>query len=331
MRRRDFFRMMAGTATASSILGPFAVHSQQTPMPVIGFLGSTSPGPYTALVAAVRQGLKETGYVEGQNVAIEFRWANGQLDRLPALAAELVSRKVDVIVTSGSVPPALAAKAATSVIPIVFHTGADPVAVGLVDSLNRPGGNVTGVSFLTYAAAPKRLGLLRDLIPTLNVLGLLVHSKDPVAESAITELAAAVRPFGITLHIVRAASEYELNDAFAALAQRKVDALIVNTDPFFRILMNQVVALAARHRIPDMYSGRDYAVAGGLVGYGASIGDAYRQQGIYAGKILKGEKPADLPVMQSTKFEFVINLKTARTLGLTPSSGLLAIADEVIE
>ena len=243
----------------------------------------------------------------------------------------MVSRKVDVIVTSGSVPPALAAKAATSTIPIVFHTGADPVAVGLVDSLNRPGGNITGVSFLTYAAAPKRLGLLRDLIPALHVLGLLVHSKDPVAESAVTELAVAVRPLGIMLHVVRAASERELDDAFATLAQRKVDALIVNTDPFFRIRMDQVVALAARHRIPDMYSGRDYAVAGGLVGYGANIGDAYRQQGIYAGKILKGEKPADLPVMQSTKFEFVINLKTARTLGVTPSSGLLAIADEVIE
>ena len=329
MKRREFITL-AGVAAAASAW-PLDVRAQQPAMPVIGFLGSTSSGPYAALVEAVRQGLKETGYVEGQNVAIEFRWADGQLDRLPALAAELVSRKVDVIVTSGSVPPALAAKAATSTIPIVFHTGADPVAVGLVDSLNRPGGNITGVSFLTYAAAPKRLGLLRDLIPALNVLGLLVHSKDPVAELAVTELAAAVHPFGIALHVERAASERELDDAFAALAQRKVDALIVNTDPFFRIRMNQVVALAARHAIPDMYSGRDYAVAGGLVGYGASISDAYRQQGVYAGKILKGEKPADLPVMQSTKFEFVINLKTARTLGVAPSPGLLAIADEVIE
>ena len=326
MRRREF---IAGLGGAVAI--PLAARAQQAAMPVIGFLGSTSPGPYAALVDAVRQGLKETGYIEGQNVAIEFRWADGQLDRLPALAADLVSRKVDVIVTSGSVPPALAAKAATLAIPIVFHTGADPIAVGLVDSLNRPGGNITGVSFLTYAAAPKRLGLLRDLIPALNVLGLLVHSKDPVAELAVAELAAAVRPFDITLHVVRAANQREIDDAFATLAQRKVDALIVNTDPFFRILMNQVVALAARHRIPDMYSGRDYAVAGGLVGYGANIGDAYRQQGIYAGKILKGEKPADLPVMQSTKFEFVINLKTAKTLGVTPSPGILAIADEVIE
>jgi putative ABC transport system substrate-binding protein len=328
VKRREFITLIGGAAATCA--WSLAARAQQV-MPVVGFLGSTSPGPYTALVAAFQQGLKETGYVEGQNVAIEFRWADGQLDRLLALAAELVGRKVDVIVTSGSVPPALAAKAATSTIPIVFHMGADPVAVGLVDSLNRPGGNITGVSFLTYAAAPKRLGLLRDLIPALKVLGLLVHTKDPVAESAVAELTAAVRPFDIMLQVARAASERELDDAFAALAQRKVDALIVNTDPFFRTRMTQVVALAAHHAIPDMYSGRDYAAAGGLVGYGASITDAYRQQGIYAGKILKGEKPADLPIMQSTKFELVINLKTAKALGLTLPSGMLSIADEVID
>jgi putative ABC transport system substrate-binding protein len=283
------------------------------------------------MIEGFRQGLRERGYVEGQNLAIEYRWAENQLNRLPALAAELVSRKVAVIVTSGSVPPALAAKAATSTIPIVFHTGADPVAAGLVESLNRPGGNITGVSFLTYVAAPKRLGLLRDLIPSLNVLGLLINSTDPVAEAVVPELETAARPFGIALQVVRAASERELDDAFATLAQKKVGAVIVNTEPFFRTRMNQITALAARYGMPDMYSGRDYAVAGGLVGYGASISDAYRQQGIYAGKILKGEKPADLPVMQSTKFELVINLKTAKTLGLTVSPGLLAIADEVIE
>jgi putative ABC transport system substrate-binding protein len=328
MRRRDFLSVVGGGAVAA---WPGAAQAQQTAIPVIGFLGSTSPGPYVALVAAFRQGLKETGYVEGQNVAIEFRWADGQLDRLPALAADLVRRKVDVIVTSGSVPPAVAAKAATSTIPIVFHIGADPVAVGLVASLNRPGGNVTGVSFLTYVAAPKRLGLLRDLIPALNVLGLLTDANDPVAESVVTELTAAVRSFGITLHVERAASERELDRAFAALAQRKVGAVIVITDPFIRTKMTKVVALAARYAIPDMYSGRDYAAAGGLVGYGANIGDAYRQQGNYAGKILKGEKPADLPVMQSTKFELVINLKTAKALGLALPSGMLSIADEVIE
>jgi putative ABC transport system substrate-binding protein len=327
MKRREFITLLGGAAVAS----PLAARAQQAARPVIGFLGSTSPGPYTALVATFREGLKEAGYVEGQNVTIEFRWADGQLDRLPALAAELVRRKVDVIVTSGSVPPALAAKAATSTIPIVFHLGADPVAVGLVASLNRPGGNVTGVSFLTYVSTPKRLGLLRDLIPAVNVLGMLVHSKDPVAESVVTELTAAVRPFGITLHVGRAANESELDSAFAALAQRKIGALIVVGDPFMRIQMARVVALAARYAIPDMYSGRDYAVAGGLIGYGASISDAYRQQGVYTGKILKGEKPADLPVMQSTKFELVINLKTAKALGLTLPSGMLSIADEVIE
>ena len=216
MKRREFIALGAAAAAY-----PLAARAQQGAMPVIGFLGSTSPGPYTALVAAVRQGLKEAGYVEGQNVAIEFRWADGRLDRLPALAAELVSRKVDVIVTSGSVPPALAAKAATSTIPIVFHIGADPVAAGLVDSLNRPGGNVTGVSFLTYAAAPKRLGLLRDLVPSLNVLGLLIHPNDPVAESVIPELETAAGPFGISLRVVRAATERELDDAFATLAQSR--------------------------------------------------------------------------------------------------------------
>ena len=289
------------------------------------------PRSICAIVAAVRQGLREAGYVEGQNVAIEFRWAESQLDRLPALAADLVNRKVDIIITSGSVPPALAAKAATSTIPIVFHTGADPVATGIVSNINRPGGNITGVSFLTVASSSKRLGLLRDVVPAAKVIGLLVNWTDPGAQTAINEVEAATGPLGITLHVVRAANERELDDAFATLAERRIEALIVNTEPFFRTRMNQIVGLAARYAMPDMYPGRNYAVAGGLIGYGASITDAYRQQGVYAGKILKGEKPGELPVMQSTKFEFVINLKTAKTLGLTPSPGLLAIADEVIE
>jgi len=266
MKRREFIAALGGAAA----MWPVAARGQQATMPVIGFLGATSPGPYAAIVDAVRQGLKESGYVEGQNLAIEFRWANNQLDRLPALAADLVNRNVAAIVTSGSVPPALAAKAATSTIPIVFHTGADPVATGLVDSLNRPGGNVTGVSFLTVASASKRLGLLRDLAPAATVIGLLVNPTDPGAETAIKELEALARSQGLTLHVVRANSEREIDDAFTTLAQRAVGALLVNTEPFFRTRMNQIVALSARHAMADMYPGRDYAVSGGLMGYGAS-------------------------------------------------------------
>jgi putative ABC transport system substrate-binding protein len=299
-------------------------------MPVVGFLGSSTPGPYAAIVAAVRQGLKETGFVEGQNLAIEYRWADNQLDRLPALAADLVSRKVDVIVTSGSIPPAMAAKTATSTIPIVFHTGLDPVAAGLVSSINRPGGNITGVTFLTEASTLKRLSLMRDLVPTANVIGLLVNPAE-ATDTLTNELETTTRSLGLTLHVVHASSERELDDALAALAQQKVNVLLVNTGPFFRTRTEQLVGLAARYAIPAIYSGRDYAVAGGLMSYAPSITDAYRQEGVYAGKILKGEKPGDLPVMQSTKFEFVINFKAARALGLTPPSGLLSIADEVIE
>jgi putative ABC transport system substrate-binding protein len=305
--------------------------AQQPKMPVLGFLGSASPGPYASIVAAVRQGLEESGYVEGRNLAIEFRWAENQLDRLPALAADLVGRNVAVILTSGNVPPALAAKAATSTIPIVFHTGADPVAVGLVNSLNRPGGNVTGVTFVTAASISKRFGLLRDLLPSMKSFGLVVNPSDPTSAPVIGELEVTAQGLGLTLRVERAASDIELEEAFAALAKQKVDAVIVNTEPFFRTRASQIVALAARYRIPDMYSGRDYVAAGGLMAYGASITDAYRQQGIYAGRILKGDKPANLPVMQSAKFEFVINLATARRLGLTFSSGLMSIADEVIE
>ena len=298
-------------------------------MPVVGFLGSTPAGPYAAIVAAVRQGLKETGFVEGENVAIEYRWADNQLDRLPALAADLVSRKVAVIITSGSVPPALAAKAATSTIPIVFHTGLDPVAAGLVSSINRPGGNITGVTFLTEASTLKRLSLLRDLVTTANVIGLLANRAE-ATDSVTKEVETVTRQLGLALHVVHAGNEREL-DAFVTLAQRKVDALLVNTGPFFRTRTEQLVGLAARYAIPAIYPGRDYALAGGLMGYAPSITEAYRQQGVYVGKILKGEKPGDLPVIQSTTFEFVLNLKAARALNLTPSPGLLAIADEVIE
>jgi ABC-type uncharacterized transport system substrate-binding protein len=326
MKRRKFITLLGSAAAVR----PLAARAQQTPMPVVGFLGSSTPGPYAAIVAAVRQGLKETGFVEGQNLAIEYRWADNQLDRLPALAADLVSRKVDVIVTSGSIPPAMAAKTATSTIPIVFHTGLDPVAAGLVSSINRPGGNITGVTFLTEASTLKRLSLMRDLVPTANVIGLLVNPAE-ATDTLTNELETTTRSLGLTLHVVHASSERELDDALAALAQPKVNVLLVNTGPFFRTRTEQLVGLAARYAIPAIYSGRDYAVAGGLMSYAPSITDAYRQEGVYAGKILKGEKPGDLPVMQSTKFEFVINFKAARALGLTPPSGLLSIADEVIE
>jgi putative ABC transport system substrate-binding protein len=324
MRRRDFITLLGGAAA-----WPSAARAQQPAMPVVGFLGSTPAGPYAAIVAAFRQGLKETGFVEGQNLAIEYRWADNQHDRLPALAADLVSRKVAVIVTSGSVPPALAAKAATSTIPIVFHTGLDPVAAGLVSSINRPGGNITGVTFLTEASTLKRLSLLRDLVPT-NVIGLLANRPE-ATDSVTKELETVTRPLGLALHVVYAGSERELDDAFVTLAQRNIGALLVNTGPFFRTRTEQLVGLAARYAIPAIYPGRDYALAGGLMSYAPSITEAYRQQGVYAGKILKGEKPGDLPVLQSTTFEFVINLNAARALNLTPSPGLLAIADEVIE
>jgi putative tryptophan/tyrosine transport system substrate-binding protein len=324
MKRREFMSLLGGAAA-----WPLAARAQQPAMPVVGFLGSTPAGPYAAIVAAFRQGLKETGFVEGQNLAIEYRWADNQHDRLPALAADLVSRKVAVIVTSGSVPPALAAKAATSTIPIVFHTGLDPVAAGLVSSINRPGGNITGVTFLTEASTLKRLSLLRDLVPA-NVIGLLANRPE-ATDSVTKELETVTRPLGLALHVVYAGSERELDDAFVTLAQRNIGALLVNTGPFFRTRTEQLVGLAARYAIPAIYPGRDYALAGGLMSYAPSITEAYRQQGVYAGKILKGEKPGDLPVLQSTTFEFVINLNAARALNLTPSPGLLAIADEVIE
>jgi putative tryptophan/tyrosine transport system substrate-binding protein len=325
MRRREFMSLLGGAAA-----WPLAARAQQPAMPVVGFLGSTPAGPYAAIVAAVRQGLKETGFVEGQNLTVEYRWADNQLDRLPALAADLVSRKVAVIVTSGSVPPALAAKTATSTIPIVFHTGLDPVAAGLVSSMNRPGGNITGVTFLTEVSTLKRLSLLRDLVPTANVIGLLANRAE-ATDSVTKELETVTRPLGLALYFVHAGNERALDDAFVALAQRKVGALLVNTGPFFRTRTEQLVGLAARYAIPAIYPGRDYALSGGLMSYAPSITEAYRQQGVYAGKILKGERPGDLPVMQSTTFEFVINLKAARALNLTPSPGLLAIADEVIE
>jgi putative tryptophan/tyrosine transport system substrate-binding protein len=279
----------------------------------------------------IRQGLSEAGYIEGRNVAIEYRWAETQYDRLPALAAELVNLKVSVIITSGGVPPALAAKAATSTIPIVFHMGDDPVRVGVVNSLNRPGGNITGVSFLTIVSGTKRLELLSALVPKATAVGLLVNPDNPGATTTTDDLRAAAATLGLNLHAVTANSALGVEEAFASIVRQHVEALFIAPDTLFRVQVAQIVALEARHSLPTMYATRDFAEAGGLISYGADIVEAYRQEGVYAGRILKGTKPADLPVIQSTKFELVLNLKTAKSLGIAVPDKLLALADEVIE
>jgi putative tryptophan/tyrosine transport system substrate-binding protein len=326
MRRREFSTLLGGTVMASTIW-PSPLRAQQKVTPVIGYLG-TATLPLTE--AALRQGLSETGYVEGQNLTIEYRWAEGRLDRLPALAADLVGRKVDVIVAS-TPPPAHAAKDATSTIPIVFFTGRDPVGDGLVASLARPGGNLTGVSFLAAELNPKRFELLSDLVPQARVIALLVNPNFPTTESVIREVLDAARPNGVQLHILKASTESEIEAAFAALIQRQAGALFVNSDPFFFQRREQLSALAARHAVPAIYDLREYATAGGLISYGPSVTAAFLQLGIYAGKILKGAKPADLPVVQPTTFELVINMKTAKVLGLTVPQSILSRADEVIE
>ena len=298
--------------------------------PVIGYLGNT-PGPAARLTAAFHQGLSETGYVEGQNVAIEYRWAEGHYDRLPALAAELVGRKVDVIVSTVGTPSALAAKNATSTIPIVFRGGGDPVGDGLVASLARPGGNLTGVILLADELTPKRLELLSELVPQARVIALLVNPNNATAERIIGDVQAAARVRGLQLHILKAASENEIDAAFASLVQLHAGALVVGADPFLSSRREQIVALASRHVVPAIYAWREFADSGGLISYGASLTAAFRQVGTYTGKILNGAKPADLPVQQPTTFELVINLKTAQALGLTVPQSILARADEVIE
>jgi putative ABC transport system substrate-binding protein len=300
-------------------------------VPVIGFLGSTSPGPYASNVAAFRQGLAETGYVEGQNVAIEYRWAEGNYDRLPELAADLVGRKVDLIAASGGNVAALAAKGGTSTIPIVFASGGDPVGSGVVPSLARPGGNVTGVTFMIAELTPKRLELLAELVPQARVTGLLVNPDSPGTEGTIQATQEAARGRGLQLVILKASSESEIDVAFATLAQLHAGGLLLAADPFFASRREQLVALASRHAVPAIYPVREFADAGGLISYGASITFVYHQVGIYAGKILKGAKPADMPVQQPTKFELVVNLKTAKALGLTVPKTLLVGADEIIE
>ena len=325
MNRRELMLLLGGAITAAR-----ALRAQQKAMPVIGYLNSTWPDPHAPFVAAFRQGLSETGYVEGQNVAIEYRWAEGRYDRLPALAADLVGRKVDVIVASGGSPSALAAKSETSTIPIVF-VAADPVGAGLVATLARPGGNLTGFSILSSELTPKRLELLSELVPHAEVVALLVNPNSPSAESIIRDMQEAARGKGLQLTIINAGTESEINTAFTTLVSLHAGALIVAADPFLFSRREQLVALAAHYPSPAIFVEREFAVAGGLISYGTSFAAVFHQQGIYVGKILKGANPADLPVQQPTKFELVINLKTATALGLTVPQSLLVRADEVIE
>ncbi|MFL5094258.1 MAG: ABC transporter substrate-binding protein [Xanthobacteraceae bacterium] len=324
MRRRAFIALIGGAAA-----WPLLVRAQR---PVIGFLSSASRQPFAHYVAAFGKGLKEEGYVEGENVTVEYRWAEGHYDRLPTLADELVGRNVAVIVASGGDPPALAAKAATSTIPIVFTaTINDPVKLGLVASLNRPGGNITGFNILTAELNAKRLEFLRELIPKSGVIGVLVNSNSPTAEHNRNEVSAAARAVGQPLAMLSADSDGEIETAIATLVQRQAAAILVVADPFFNSRRNELVAMMARHAVPAIYSLREYAAAGGLITYGPSVAEGYRLAGLYAGQILKGAKPADLPVQQSTKFELIINLRTAKALGMEVPAQLLARADEVIE
>jgi putative tryptophan/tyrosine transport system substrate-binding protein len=327
MRRRDLAASLAATAAA----WPRPGYAQQKAMPVIGFLSSVSPGPLASSVAAFRHGLSETNYIEGQNVAIEYRWAEGHYDRLPALAADLVGRNVDVI-AADTVPSARAAKSATSTIPIVFAGGIDPVAAGLVASLARPGGNLTGVTFMMTELLPKRFELLSELVPQAGVIVLLVNPNNPnTTEPMMRDVPEAARAKGLRLQILKASSESEIDTAFPTLGRLHAGALIVGADAFFFNRRDQLVALASRHAVPTIYDAREFTAAGGLISYGASLTAAYRQLGVYVGKILNGAKPADLPVQQPTTFELVINLKTAKALGLTVPQSILARADEVIE
>ena len=325
LRRRKLIVLLGGAAA-----WPLGVLAQQPAMPVIGFLNAGSPNRITNLVAAFRQGLSETGYVEGQNLLIEYRWAEGDYDRLPALAIDLVRRQVAVI-SAGSPQAALAAKAATPTIPIVFTSGGDPVELGLVSSFNRPGGNVTGVSFLANELGAKRLELLREVVPTAVSMGFLANPTRASFAAETKDLQQAAHALGVQLIILNASSEGEIDAAFAKFDQYRVNAIRVGTDSFFLSRRDQLVALAARLAIPTMYDTREYVVAGGLMSYAPSLADVYRQAGIYTGKVLKGAKPADLPVMQPTKFELTINLKTAKVLGVTVPLIMQMTADEVIE
>jgi putative ABC transport system substrate-binding protein len=325
LKRREFISLLGGAAVS----WPLVSRAQQPLIPVVGFLSGRSPAESAGVVAAFRKGLSETGYAEPGNVSIDFRWAEGQSDRLPALASELVHRPVDVIAALGGSD--IAAKAATTTVPIVFGSGGDPVEIGLVASLNRPGGNVTGATFLTAALGAKRLGLLRELVPGAEVIALLANPNYYLGPVQIRDVEEAARALGQKLVVLDGGTDEKIEAAFAALAPQHVSALLVGSDPFFDTRRESLVALALQHRVPAIYQFREYAVAGGLMSYGTSITDMYRLVGLYVGRVLKGEKPADLPVMQVTKFELVINLATAKALGVQISDNLLSLADEVIE
>jgi putative ABC transport system substrate-binding protein len=326
MKRREFIVVVGGAA----VTWPLEARAQQAAMPVIGFLHGASSDGYEPMVTGFRQGLKETGYVDGQNVAIEFRWAQGDYDQMPAMAADLVRRHAAVIVAGGT-PAAFAAKAATSTIPTVILVGADPVQLGLVGSLNRPGGNVTGLAVLTVELEAKKLELLHELLPAASAIALLVNPTNVLTKSETKDVQDAARSLGLHLHILNASTESQIDAAFGALIELRATALIVSVDAFLNNCRGQIVALAARYAVPAVYGVRDYVNAGGLMSYGTDLVDVYREQGIYAGKILKGARPADLPIQQVTKVALVINLKTAKTLGLTFPTTLLGRADEVIE
>jgi putative ABC transport system substrate-binding protein len=327
MNRRRFITLLVGTA----VVCPRVVGAQQRAVPVVGYLSTRSAGEAAYVTAAFRQGLKESGYAEGQNVAIEFRWADLQYDRLPALASDLVQRRVAVIAAVGGIHSGLAAKAATSAIPIVFVSAGDPVALGLVPSLTRHGTNVTGISMITVALAPKRLELLRELVPRAAAIAMLANPTSPYFEPETGEVLDAARTLGLRVHVLRANTERDLDAAFATLVRQRVDALLVSSDPFFDSQREKLVALTAQRAIPAMYQWREFPLLGGLVSYGSSITGQYREAGIYAGRILKGQRPVDLPILQPTKLELVINLKTAKALGLTIPQSLLVRADEVIQ
>jgi putative tryptophan/tyrosine transport system substrate-binding protein len=326
LRRRDFIALVGGAAA-----WPLAARAQQAAMPVIGFMNSATAGELANRVAAFRTGLAELGFVEGHSVLIEYRWAEGHFDQLPALASDLVRRGVAVIAATGGLASARAARSATATIPIVFTTGSDPIEAGLVMSLNRPGGNVTGASLMSSNLVGKRIEILRDLLPNAETIAVLANAGNPSANFEVDEAQTAARLLGLKIHVERTGDANDFARAFASIAQQRTSALLVATDPFFESLQDTLVGLAAQHDIPTIYAMRGYVVVGGLMSYGASVTDLYRQAGVYVGRILKGEKPTDLPVTQPSKFEFAVNMRTAKSLRLDVPASILLRADEVIE